>query len=526
MNRRRFVVLGASSAAGLAVASRVPLFGQAPAIITSDKARPQVPFGIASGDVSDGRGVIWSRTDRPARMIVEYATSGPLSGGQRIVGPSALEEWDFTSRIALTGLPPGQTVRYRVTFQDLGDLDTVSAPIEGSFRTPEADDRVTRDVTLAWSADTCGQGWGIDVSRGGLVGYETLRRIQPDLFLHCGDVVYADDPVKPEVMLDDGSVWRNLVTPDKSKVAETLDEFRGQYRYNLLDESLRRFNGEVPTLAIWDDHEVRNNFYETRSLQDDARYAEKRMPVLIARARRAFLDYQAMSIDPDDPERIYRACRYGPLVDVIACDMRSYRGANSANRQARPGRDTTLLGERQLAWLKHRLATSRSTWKVVVTGLPIGLVVTDYPLTDVYEGIANGDDGPPLGRELEIADLLAYLKREAIRNVVFLTGDVHYCAAIHYDPARARFSGFDPFWEFVAGPMHAGTFGPNALDPTFGPEARFVGIPPGMKPNRPPSEGLQFFGTFKVSAKERVATVALHDIAGRTLYRVELPPQA
>jgi alkaline phosphatase D len=268
---------------------------------------------------------------------------------------------------------------------------------------------------------------------------------------------------------------------------------------------------------------VRNNFYETRSLADDARYREKRMAVLIARGRRAFLEYLPMTIDPDDPDRIFRARRYGPLVDVIACDMRSYRGPNSTNRQPGPGPDAAPFGPPQLAWIKRRLESSTSTWKLVVTGLPLGLVVTDFPLPDVYEGVANGDSGLPLGREQEVADLLAFIKRRGIRNVVFLTADVHYCAALHYDPARARFGDFAPFWEFVAGPLHAGTFGPNALDATFGPEAKYVGIPPGMKPNRPPSDGLQFFGTVTVSAKTRAATVALHNIAGKRLYAVELP---
>src|SRR4029077_2191075 len=126
--------------------------------------------------------------------------------------------------------------------------------------------------------------------------------------------------------------------------------------------------------------------------------------------------------------------------------------------------------------------------------------------------------GSPLGRELEIADVLAFLKKERVRNVVWITGDVHYCAAHHYDPARARFAEFDPFWEFVAGPLHAGTFGPNELDATFGPEVRFVGIPPGMKPNRPPSAGLQFFGTLKVAGRSRVMTVGLHDLTGKAIF--------
>ena len=52
---------------------------------------------------------------------------------------------------------------------------------------------------------------------------------------------------------------------------------------------------------------------------------------------------------------------------------------------------------------------------------------------------------------------------------------MHYCAAHHYDPARAKGVDFDPFWEFVAGPAHAGTFAPPPLDATFGPEVRYSG---------------------------------------------------
>ncbi len=49
--------------------------------------------------------------------------------------------------------------------------------------------------------------------------------------------------------------WRNIVTL-VAKVAETLDEFRGRYRYNLMDDNIRRFNAEVPQIWQWDDHEV------------------------------------------------------------------------------------------------------------------------------------------------------------------------------------------------------------------------------------------------------------------------------
>ena len=40
--------------------------------------------------------------------------------------------------------------------------------------------------------------------------------------------------------LPDGSVWPNIVHDEKAKVAETLAEFRGNYKYNLLDEQRAR----------------------------------------------------------------------------------------------------------------------------------------------------------------------------------------------------------------------------------------------------------------------------------------------
>ena len=71
---------------------------------------------------------------------------------------------------------------------------------------------------LVLSADTVGQGWGINTDWGGLRIYEAMRRAQPDFFIHCGDTIYADSPIMPEVSLPDGTVWKNLVTPAKSKV--------------------------------------------------------------------------------------------------------------------------------------------------------------------------------------------------------------------------------------------------------------------------------------------------------------------
>ncbi len=125
-----------------------------------------------------------------------------------------------------------------------------------------------------------------------------------------------------------------------------------------------------------------------------------------------------------------------------------------------------MLGAAQLAWLERALTRSRATWKIVACDMPIGLVVADGT---AFEAFANGDPDV-LGREHEIAHLLGVLRQRRVRNVVWITADVHYAAAHEYHPSRARFTDFDPFWEFVAGPLHAGTFGPGAStrrsDPT------------------------------------------------------------
>ncbi|WP_018719533.1 alkaline phosphatase D family protein [Arhodomonas aquaeolei] len=519
ISRRDFIRRALST--GGAVAGSVALPGmlmprRAPAVVKA--SRPMLPYGVGSGDVVGDRAMIWSRSDRPARMMVEYATTKSFRDARRVVGPAALADTDFTARVDLSGLPAGEDVFYRVRFQDLADERTLSEPVIGHFRTAS---QVPRDVTFVWSGDCAGQGWGINEEWGGMRIFETMRRSSPDFFIHSGDTIYADGPIKPEVRLADGSIWKNVTTEAKSHVAETLADFRGAHAYNRLDHNVRAFGAEVPMLVQWDDHETHNNWYPQQRL-GDKRYTERSAALLSARARRAFLEYHPIRMPAGDPERIYRHIPYGPTLDVFMLDMRSYRGPNGANDQASEGAETAFLGDAQLAWIKRSLLASRATWKVIGADMPLGLVVRAGE--DVYEAVANGDDGPARGRELEIAELLRFIKHNDIRNVVWLTADVHYTAAHHYHPDRARFKDFAPFWEFVSGPLNAGTYGPNELDDTFGPEVTFVKAPPEGESNLPPSAGMQFFGEVHIAGDTGVMSVRLKDVAGDTLHMVTLEP--
>jgi alkaline phosphatase D len=488
-----------------------------PAIIRQEKNIPTIPYGVQCGDLAPGKAVIWSRCDRPARMIVEYATTESFRNPRRVIGPAALETTDFTARLDLSDLPAGERIFYRVTFQDLNEIKVFSEPVQGSFRTVSGK---RRNQTLVWGGDVCGQGWGINPDFGGLKIFETMRSLDPDLFIHSGDLIYADGPILSEVKQDQEVIWKNVTTAEKSKVAETLDEFRGNYRYNLLDENLRRFNSQVPIIAQWDDHEVRNNWYPGQIIGDQ-RYQVKSADLLAARGRRAFFDYVPIRINSDDPERIYRSFNYGPMLDLFMLDKRSYRGPNSENRQPLMNDESALLGSAQINWLRERLLGSKAVWKVIASDMPIGVIVPDEKN---FENCANGN-GPALGREQEIADLLRFIKQRKIRNIVWITADVHYAAAHYYDPAKAQFTDFDPFWEFISGPLHAGTSAPGKMDDTFGPQVKYLSVPQGMKNNRPPTEGLQYFGVLRIDGKSEVLSVSLLDLTGKKLFGVDLEPR-
>ena len=492
----------------------------APAVIASAKNVPIVT-GVQSGDVTGTRGIVWARADRPARMILDYGGRESFAGAQRIIGPHALAVTDFTARIDISDLPPGQDVFYRVTFQDLADGKTLSQPTTGRLRTAP----VKRgDVRFVWSGDTAGQGYGINPDWGGMRIYETMRRRQPDFFLHVGDTIYADGPIPAEIRLQGGGLWRNLTTEAKSHVAETLDDFRGAYKYNLLDANVRGFNSEVPQIWLWDDHEVVNNWSPSKELPPV--YKNRSVPLLVGQATRAFLEYAPMRHSADESERVYRHIPYGPLLDVFAIDMRSYRGPNTHNRQEAEGPETQFLGGSQRSWLKRSLTASRALWKVIASDMPIGLRVgdgKDGAGRARFEAVANGE-GPALGRELEIADLLRFLKKNRVRNVIWLTADTHYTAAHYYDPAKARFTEFDAFWEFMSGPLNAGTFGPAETDDTFGIQVVYQKCPEKGQSNLPPSAGLQFFGEVHIDAASGQLTVRLLDVAGTVLFEKRILP--
>ncbi|MGW5466442.1 alkaline phosphatase D family protein [Streptomyces chartreusis] len=511
---RRSVLRG--SLAASAALTLPTALGSAPAFALS--GRPEAGWGVQTGDVTCDSGLVWVRSDRPARMIVETSATESFRNARRWHGPLLGADTDFTGTTRLRGLPSGEQIHYRVLLADPDDPRRTGEPVTGTFRTASA--RRRDGIRFLWSGDLAGQGWGINPDFGGYTIYNAMGALDPDFFLCSGDNIYADGPITSSVALPDGSTWRNITTPEKSKVAETLAEFRGNFRYNLLDDSLKRFNAQVPSIIQWDDHEVTNNWYPGEIL-GDARYTEKSVDVLASRARQAFSEYFPISTLRRPDGRVYRTVRHGPLLDVFVLDMRTYRNANSTDDQATDAQG--ILGAEQLKWLKGELSRSRAVWKVIASDMPLGLVVPDTgDGKPNIEAVAQGDPGAPLGRELQIAELLRFIKHRRITGTVWLTADVHHTSAQHYQPSRAAFTDFEPFWEFVSGPLNAGAFPASALDNTFGPERVFVKAPTAS--NVSPAGGYQFFGEVDIDGPSGELTVRLREQDGTVLFTQVLQP--
>ena len=161
------------------------------AVDVSAKDVPLLEQGIQIGDLAPGRAVIWSRSDRPARMYVEYAFNEEFTDTNIVRGPYALEETDFTARQDLVGLPEGKDVFVKVWFEDLTNTRGKSEPVTGHFHTIGKRD----DIRFVWGGDIGGQGWGINENFGGMKIYEAMRKVEPQFFIQSGDSVYSDGPI-------------------------------------------------------------------------------------------------------------------------------------------------------------------------------------------------------------------------------------------------------------------------------------------------------------------------------------------
>ncbi len=371
--------------------------------------------------MTDTSAVVWGRGFEERPLTVEYAAAP--GGSSASVSAAVTRSADLTGKVVLAGLSPATRYTYRV--RQGGES------VEGSFVTAPARDQA-RPVTFLWSGDLGGGRLCRHIQDGYPI-FKPMARLKPDFFLFVGDTIYAD-------LRCGGPDW----VPGYDFAATTLEEFRDKHRYNRADPTLQEFFRSTSVYAIWDDHEVKNDFSGP---------SEPLMPV----GRRAFLDYWPIQPPPDEPARLYRKARWGRLLEVFILDTRQYRSPN----QDPDGPGKTMLGAAQRRWLIDDVSTSTATWKAVVSSVPLSVPTGRPGARDSWSG-ANRLGFPEenaTGFAVERDLILRTLRDRKVKNLFWLVADVHHAEVIRHRP----WPDFT-FHEFIAGPLAASRGRPRPLD--------------------------------------------------------------
>ncbi len=441
--------------------------------LAAGAVRPAVPLHdtpsllLTVGDVTDSTAVLWLRGESPGMVHVRY---GPLGGGEeRTAQVPVTPATDLTGKVLLAWLAPA--TRYRLLVEQGADR------VEGEFVTAPSPDQAA-PVRFSWSGDLGSRQHCRHVSEGYPI-FRTLARFVGDFFLFVGDTIYADAVCQGPDRV-----------PGYDFIAESVQDFRAKHRYNRSDAGVQEFFSRLSVYAIWDDHEVRNDF---------SGLSEPLMPV----GRQAFLDYFPILPPPEEPGRLYRSFRWGSLLEVFILDTRQYRSPNTEV----DGPAKTMLGAAQRRWLIQSVTSSRATWKIVVSSVSLS-IPAPRAASDAWSsaGLLGLTLENATGFATERDAILRDLRMGGVKNLVFVAADAHHAEVIRHEPTPGW-----TFHEFVAGPL-AGSFGfPRPLDRALNPRSLFA------------LRGVQTFG--EVTVEPSGLAVRIVDVFGQVRFAHTLVPE-
>ena len=326
---------GFLSSAGAAAAATV-IDGVARPYLSFAADRPRITHGLQSGDVSIDSGMVWARADRPSRMLVEVATTESFRHIRHSAYLDVLPESDFTGKLLLEDLPPGQDIFYRVRFQNLASPAIVGEPQVGRFRTAPA-------------APQNGVVHLVGRHRRRRLGHRSRARRHAHLRDHAGEPPRLLHPLRRHRLcrLPDR---RAIQAAERRDVAERRHRGEGESRRDarrvprqLQIQSARREPARVQRrgadLRAVGRSRSHRRLDPRRQVRQRRRLSREEPAQPVARGSRAFHEFLPLRQQPAEAGRIYRKISYGPLLDVFMLDMRSYRGANAGDvDELRPGR--------------------------------------------------------------------------------------------------------------------------------------------------------------------------------------------
>jgi len=439
------------------------LVGQGPPVIT---------HGVATGDVTADSAIVWSRADHAATMHARVwpADGSGAAGEWSAAAPAAAH---FTAQVRVTGLRPDTAYRYEIWFETSAGRSTTQA---GTFRTAPAPD-ARNDVLFIWAGDLGGQGYCRQPGAGYAI-FEPMLVLQPDFFVANGDMIYGDNDCPAQ-----GPVagWTNIpgdfpavshATVDWRDRARVESVYAAHWLYNRADPLFQAFTRDVPMYAQWDDHEVINDFGAPWEAYPETP-ERPGYPNIVAAGLKTFFDFHPIARHPTEPDRIYRSYRRGRDVELFLLDARSYRSDNRLEDS--PANAKTLLGREQLEWLKAGLAGSSATWKIVSSDVPLSAPTGAETVgRDAFANQSRSAAAARTGFEIELVDLIRAIDAADVRNLVFVTTDVHFAAQLRYAGDYDGDGDQLVFHELISGPLSAVRIGVPTFDRTLGPELLYA----------------------------------------------------
>lgn len=417
--RRRTVVKAAAATAVLAA----PLAAAWPA---GAAEAPAFLHGVASGDPLPDGVLLWTR-------VTPTAEATPGSG----LGPDMAVDWvvaedkaftavvakgsvtatassDHTVKADVRGLAPATDYWFRFS------AGGTTSPAARTRTAPAADAAV---ANLRFGVVSCAN-W----EAGYFSSYRHLAaRGDLDAWLHLGDYIYEYGTGEYGT--------RDTVVRQHAPAHEilTLADYRIRHGKYKTDPDLQALHTVAPVVAIWDDHEFANDAW-SGGAENHTEGAEGTWAARQAAAKQAYFEW--MPVRTAIAGTTYRRLRFGKLADLSLLDLRSFRSQQVAvGNGSVDDPDRTITGRAQLDWLKAGLKSSDTTWRLVgnsvmISPFAIGSLSADLlkPLAELLglpkEGLALNTDQWD-GYTDDRRELLAHLRSHAIRNTVFLTGDIH-----------------------------------------------------------------------------------------------------
>jgi alkaline phosphatase D len=240
------------------------------------------------------------------------------------------------------------------------------------------------------------------------------------------------------------------------------------WEYNREDPHLQNFLNDTSMYSQSDDHEVIDNygnwsFYEVSN--DPNERNKSGYPNLVTTGVKYFFEFSPIEKNKERPDQIYRMFQWGKNLDLFLLDTHSYRSINTLQDTIQNNK--TLYGTQQLDWLKNKLLSSNATWKIISNPIPI-TIPDCIGYMQACNNWATNNASNTLTFTNERNQFLKFLDERNIKNVIFLTTDVHYASTVKVSQDFDRDGDIFTFYEMTNGPLSAYTSDkPYPLDPTI-----------------------------------------------------------